>query len=88
VKQGDPALANLDKLKVSPITGVHFWFDRQVMKEPFITLIDTTTAVDFQQNCSLRRFERNSKDHAGRAVPATGDQRVIRFVAEIAAGHY
>ena len=49
VKQGDPALANLDKLKVSPITGVHFWFDRQVMKEPFITLIDTTTQWIFNK---------------------------------------
>src|SRR2546426_4747239 len=32
VKQSDRSLANLDKIKVSPITGVHFWFDRQVMK--------------------------------------------------------
>ena len=42
VKQSDPALANLDKIKVAPITGVHFWFDRIVTDEPFITLLDTT----------------------------------------------
>src|SRR6266481_2427038 len=35
VKQRDPSLANLDKIKVAPITGVHFWFDRPVMDEPF-----------------------------------------------------
>jgi len=49
VKQSDPSLANLDKIKVSPITGVHFWFDRQVMREPFITLIDTTTQWIFNK---------------------------------------
>jgi zeta-carotene desaturase len=50
VKQSDASLANLDKIKVSPITGVHFWFDRQVMKEPFITLIDTTTQWIFNKS--------------------------------------
>jgi zeta-carotene desaturase len=49
VKQSDPSLANLDKIKTSPITGVHFWFDRPVMKEPFITLIDTTTQWIFNK---------------------------------------
>jgi len=49
VKQGIPSLAHLDRIKVSPITGVHFWFDRQVMKEPFITLIDTTTQWIFNK---------------------------------------
>jgi zeta-carotene desaturase len=49
VKQADPSLANLDKIKVSPITGVHFWFDRQVMKEPFVTLLDTTTQWVFNK---------------------------------------
>jgi squalene-associated FAD-dependent desaturase len=49
VKQGHPPLANLNKIKVSPITGVHFWFDRQVMKEPFITLIGTTTQWIFNK---------------------------------------
>jgi len=49
VKQSDPSLLNLDKIKVSPITGVHFWFDRQVMKEPFITLVDTTTQWIFNK---------------------------------------
>src|SRR3984893_13176023 len=43
VKQADTSLANLDKINVAPITGVHFWFDRRVMSEPFLTLLDTTT---------------------------------------------
>ena len=50
LKQLDPGLANLDKIKVSPITGVHFWFDRTVMDEPFVTLLDTTTQWIFNKS--------------------------------------
>jgi len=49
VKQSDPSLSNLDKIKVAPITGVHFWFDRTVMKEPFVTLLDTATQWIFNK---------------------------------------
>jgi squalene-associated FAD-dependent desaturase len=49
LKQSDPSLANLDKIKVAPITGVHFWFDRTVMGEPFVTLLDTTTQWIFNK---------------------------------------
>jgi zeta-carotene desaturase len=49
VKQSDASLANLEKIKVSPITGVHFWFDRRVMDEPFVTLLDTTTQWIFNK---------------------------------------
>jgi squalene-associated FAD-dependent desaturase len=49
VKQIEPALASLQKIKDAPITGVHFWFDREVMKEPFITLLDTTTQWIFNK---------------------------------------
>jgi squalene-associated FAD-dependent desaturase len=49
VKQADPAFHNLDKIVDAPITGVHFWFDRQVMTEPFITLLDTTTQWIFNK---------------------------------------
>jgi squalene-associated FAD-dependent desaturase len=50
VKQSDPSLAHLDKIKNSPITGVHFWFDRTVMDEPFLTLLDTTTQWIFNKS--------------------------------------
>src|SRR5207249_2720702 len=49
VKQSDLGLKNLDKIKVSPITGVHFWFDRPVMAEPFVTLLDATTQWIFNK---------------------------------------
>jgi squalene-associated FAD-dependent desaturase len=49
VRDQEPSLAHLDEIKVSPITGVHFWFDREVMKEPFVTLLETTTQWIFNK---------------------------------------
>jgi squalene-associated FAD-dependent desaturase len=50
VKRQEPGLAQLGNIKVSPITGVHFWFDQEVMQEPFITLLDTTTQWIFNKS--------------------------------------
>ncbi len=50
VKRTDTALGNLDKINDAPITGVHLWFDRQVMTEPFISLLDTTTQWIFNKS--------------------------------------
>jgi squalene-associated FAD-dependent desaturase len=49
LKCANTALANLDKITDAPITGVHLWFDRQVMTEPFISLLDTTTQWIFNK---------------------------------------
>jgi zeta-carotene desaturase len=46
----EPVFQNLKKLKTSPITGVHLWFDRVVMDDPFLTLVDTTTQWIFNKN--------------------------------------
>ena len=45
-----PLLAGLRHLKTSPITGVHLWFDRAVMAEPFLTLLDHTTQWIFNKS--------------------------------------
>ncbi len=45
----EPGLVQLAKIGVAPITGVHFWFDREVMREPFVTLLDTTTQWIFNK---------------------------------------
>jgi len=60
MKQNDLSLANLDKIKVAPITGVHFWFDRPVMDEPFVTLLDSTTQWIF--NKTVLYADANEKD--------------------------
>jgi len=43
-------LEGLRHLKTSPITGVHLWFDRAVMAEPFLTLLDHTTQWVFNKS--------------------------------------
>jgi len=35
--------------KNAPITGIHLWFDREVMTDPFVTLLDTTTQWIFNK---------------------------------------
>jgi squalene-associated FAD-dependent desaturase len=64
VKQSDPALANLDKIKVAPIIGVHFWFDRAVMREPFVTLLDTITQWIFNKTALYADSNANEKSAA------------------------
>ena len=50
-EMGEPGgtLEGLRNIRSSPITGVHFWFDRPVMKEPFLTLLDHTTQWVFNK---------------------------------------
>jgi len=60
-KQIEPALAKITEIRVSPITGVHFWFDREVMREPFLTMLDTTTQWIFNKSLLY-----GDKDGAGK----------------------
>ena len=50
IKRAHPSFAGIENIKASPITGVHFWFDRQVMSEPFVTLLDTITQWIFNKS--------------------------------------
>ena len=49
IKTADPNLANIGKIQDAPITGVHLWFDREVMDAPFLALLDTTTQWIFNK---------------------------------------
>jgi squalene-associated FAD-dependent desaturase len=49
VVERDPVFSELRNLRTSPITGVHLWFDRTVMSEPFLTLVDSTTQWVFNK---------------------------------------
>jgi squalene-associated FAD-dependent desaturase len=51
---------NVRHFRTSPITGVHLWFDRTVMTEPFLTLLDHTTQWIF--NKSLLYQQRTAHD--------------------------
>ena len=46
----DGLFDGLRHLQTSPITGVHFWFDRRVMDEPFLALLDHTTQWIFNKS--------------------------------------
>jgi squalene-associated FAD-dependent desaturase len=65
IRTANPALAQLKKFKVSPITGVHFWFDRQVTPEPFITLLDTQTQWIFNKTALYGRQEISEQKPGG-----------------------
>jgi squalene-associated FAD-dependent desaturase len=67
VKQSDPSFAHLDNIHDAPITGVHLWFDRPVMTEPFLTLLDTTTQWIFNKSALYA-----GSNGAGAATAAKG----------------
>ena len=69
--EGDSALAGLRKIKTSPITGVHLWFDRTVMTEPFLTLLDHTTQWVF--NKSLLHAAGETEDRKARPREHAGE---------------
>jgi zeta-carotene desaturase len=42
-------LSGVSHIRTSPITGVHFWFDREVMAEPYLALLDHTVQWIFNK---------------------------------------
>ena len=46
----EPVFSRIRNLRASPITSVHFWFDGDVMTEPFVTLLDRTTQWIFNKS--------------------------------------
>jgi squalene-associated FAD-dependent desaturase len=53
-------LEGLHQIRTSPITGVHMWFDRPVMAEPFLTLLDHKTQWIFNKSLLSASGERTS----------------------------
>lgn len=72
LKQADPDFVHLEKINDAPITGVHFWFDRQVMSEPFLTLLDTTTQWIFNKSALYAG--------ANGAPSSPGDRQYLQLV--------
>lgn len=48
-----PVFGNLRNLRMSPITGVHLWFDRTVTPEPFLSLVGLTSQWVFNKTLLL-----------------------------------
>jgi squalene-associated FAD-dependent desaturase len=56
------AFANLRKLRTSPITGVHLWYDRKVLDQPFLTLLDHTVQWIFNKSLTNGTLESTGSD--------------------------
>jgi squalene-associated FAD-dependent desaturase len=69
--QTEPVFRNLKNITDAPITGVHFWFDRQVTTEPFLTLLDTHTQWIF--NKSALNGSKTDTAHAGPNIRDQGN---------------
>jgi squalene-associated FAD-dependent desaturase len=65
--QENASLSGLANIKTSPITGVHLWYDRTVMTEPFLTLLDHTTQWIFNKTLLYGTKETNGA--AARQTP-------------------
>jgi len=70
IVEGEPAFANLRRMRASPITGVHLWFDRAVMSEPYLTVLDRTTQWIFNKSLLYG----SSPAAVGDSVPAESGQ--------------
>lgn len=81
LKRSDPSLTHLDKIKTSPITGVHFWFDRPVMDEPFVTLLETTTQWIFNKTALYGR-------RAGEQNGATNSAQDTQYLQLVISASY
>ncbi len=65
VTDREPVFSNLRRLETAPITGVHFWLDRPVLSEPFLTVLDRTTQWIFNKSAL---FSGSAGIHAGRGA--------------------
>jgi len=66
------ALEGLRHLRNAPITGVHLWFDRTVMTEPFLALMDHTTQWVFNKTLLYAEGNAGGATAAG-AKPGEGE---------------
>jgi squalene-associated FAD-dependent desaturase len=75
-------MENLRRIKTSPITGVHLWFDRPVMTEPFLTLLDRTTQWIFNKSILCAADETASADsrQMGRPIRGSPDGQYLQLV--------
>ena len=59
LKNKNAAFEGLANIRTSPITGVHLWFDRVVMEEPFLALLEGVTQWVFNKTALYGKNETN-----------------------------
>lgn len=77
--EGEPVFAHLRRLRSSPITGIHFWFDRPVTREPFLALVGLQSQWVFNKTALLGGFAGRGGE-AGKACPGEGDPQYLQVV--------
>jgi len=68
---GEP-LEGASHLENSPITSAHFWFDRPVMTEPFLTLLDHTTQWIFNKTVLMNGPNQRNGNGPGKEAGGRG----------------
>lgn len=71
---------DLHQIKVAPITGVHLWFDRTVMTEPFLTLLDHTTQWIFNKSALLGENKAAPRGDAATDEATPGEGQYLQLV--------
>lgn len=86
VVREEPSVRDLERLHVSPITGVHLVFDRPVMREPFVVLLDRTVQWVFNKSRLYSPEDLNPEgEQYLQCVISASNELVPRSRAEIVA---
>jgi len=90
IRAANPSLAHLEEFKVSPITGVHLWFDRHITNEPFITMLDTQTQWIFNKTALYGSVvpASSSSEGARHAAPSAGVAAVGQYLQLVISASY
>ncbi|MFY9803031.1 MAG: hydroxysqualene dehydroxylase HpnE [Candidatus Acidiferrales bacterium] len=86
--QSDGPLDGLRHIKTSPITGVHLWYDRPVMTEPFLTLLDHTTQWVFNKTLLYRPDETNGRAERPSRKPVAADEGEGQYLQLVISASY
>jgi len=78
----DGSFAGLQHLHDSPITGIHLWFDRHVMDEPFLTLLDHTVQWIFNKTLLYSDFAHAASSNGSAAAAHSGVAKTAGVFAE------
>jgi zeta-carotene desaturase len=78
----DGSFAGLQHLHDSPITGIHLWFDRHVMDEPFLTLLDHTVQWIFNKTLLYSDSAHAASSNGSAAAAHSGVAKTAGVLAE------
>ena len=87
-KAVDGILDDTTHFRSSPITGVHLWFDRVVMEEPFLTLLDHTTQWIFNKSLLYQKGARSGTKMQISAQPFSETQSTRQYLQLVISASY